>query len=200
MTREKGALELLRRSWRNGCCMSRAELLNREQETLYKWFYKITHWWFLWQDKNGKALSNSLMESWTRWCFLKMSICCAVGLEGNTRRITIAYVFRKISCVLIAVVCLCQQVKQPSPGQSTWLSLCPFNRPSQLIISIAREGVLSPAFTIETSKLKYAREHGWNLFHVSEIRNCPRKWEMRRSEGKNTSKTKKREGQQHSLA
>lgn len=40
MTREKGTLELLRRSWRNGCCMSRAELLNREQETLYKWLYK----------------------------------------------------------------------------------------------------------------------------------------------------------------
>lgn len=148
MTREKGALELLRRSWRNGCCMSRAELLNREQETLYKWLYKITHWWFLWQDKNGKALSNSLMESWTRWCFLKMSICCAVGLERNTRRLTIAYVFRKISCALIAMVCLCQQVKQPSPGNPhdcpsalstyhpSWLSQYPervyYHLPSQL--------------------------------------------------------------------
>lgn len=139
------------------------------------------------------------MESWTRWCFPKMSICCAVGLEGYTRRITIAYVFRKISCVLIAMVCLCQQVKQPSPGQSTRLSLCPFNMPSQLIISTAREGTLSPAFKIETLKLKYAREHGWNLFHVSEIRNCPRKWEMWWSVGKNTSKTKKK-GQQHFLA
>lgn len=37
------------------------------------------------------------MEAWTRWCFLEMSICCAVGLEGNTRRITIAYISRKIS-------------------------------------------------------------------------------------------------------
>lgn len=72
-----------------------------------------------------------------------------------------------------------------------------FQRTTPADYLIAREGVLSPAFKVETLELKYAREHGWNLFCVSEIRNCPWEWEMWWSEGKNTSKTKKKEGQQH---
>lgn len=84
---------------------------------------KITHWWFLWQDKNRKALSNSLMELWTRWCFLETSVCCAVGLEGNTFP-------GRSPCVLKAMVCLCQLVKQPGQGRATWQTktlMTPFN-------------------------------------------------------------------------
>lgn len=148
-----------------------AKIRNRKFFT--KGCIKITHWWFLWQDKNRKALSNSLMELWTRWCFLETSVCCAVGLEGNTFP-------GRSPCVLKAMVCLCQLVKQPGQGRSTWQTktlMTPFNYLSVLSTyhpadhHNSHRGYIITSFkTFKILKLIYAREHGWNLFHVSEIK------------------------------